>query len=164
MNARNAVVRCVALGLLLLPAARMQASELGACVAVPLPQGSYHVSSPFGMRLHPLAGVWRMHWGLDLASSKGTPVSAVSDGVVVFAGRWGCYGNVVILRHHGDVLTLYAHLSHIAVRKGDSVRRHDAIGLVGATGCVTGTHLHFEVWIERERVNPSLLCAALTLL
>jgi murein DD-endopeptidase MepM/ murein hydrolase activator NlpD len=85
----------------------------------------------------------------------------VGDGIVLFAGRWGCYGKVVVLRHSGDVVTLYAHLSQVKVLRGWSVRQGEVIGAVGATGCVTGSHLHFELWMRRQRVNPLAGCAAL---
>jgi murein DD-endopeptidase MepM/ murein hydrolase activator NlpD len=139
------------------------ASNIAACLAAPLPKGTYRVSSRFGMRLHPLSETWRMHWGVDLACPTGTPVSAVSDGIVIFAGRRSCYGKVVVLQHPGDVVTLYAHLSRITVRGGWHVRQGDVIGAVGATGCVTGSHLHFEMWKGQRRVNPLLRCAALRL-
>ena len=146
--------------LFLLPWGTLRA-ESGSC-GLPLPQEGFRVSSPFGMRVHPLAGVRRMHWGIDLASPKGTPVHAVRGGVVVFAGRSGCYGKVLMLRHSGDVITLYAHLSRIAgLRPGMVVRQGDVIGLVGASGCVTGSHLHFEWWEAGRRVNPAVRCAAL---
>lgn len=102
-----------------------------------------------------------MHWGVDLACPMGTPVRAVGDGVVVFAGRAGCYGRVIVLRHPGDVVTLYAHLSHVIVQRGRGVREGELIGTVGATGCVTGSHLHFELWKGRQRVNPLAGCTAL---
>jgi hypothetical protein len=146
--------------LLSLPWGTLRA-ESGSC-GLPLPQEGFRVSSPFGMRVHPLAHVRRMHWGVDLASPKGTPVHAVRGGVVIFAGGSGCYGKVVILRHSGDVITLYAHLSRIAgLRPGMIARQGDVVGLVGATGCVTGSHLHFEWWESGRRVNPALRCAAL---
>jgi murein DD-endopeptidase MepM/ murein hydrolase activator NlpD len=113
------------------------------------------------MRVHPVSETWKMHWGVDLACPAGTPVSAVSDGTVVFAGRRGCYGKVVVLRHPGNVMTLYAHLSQVTVRRGWHVREGEVIGAVGATGCVTGSHLHFELWKGRQRVNPQVQCAAL---
>ena len=158
---RNHVGRCIAVGLLLLASTCLWASDVAACGAAPLPQGSYRVSSRFGMRVSPLSEAWRMHWGVDLACPPGTPVSAVSDGIVVFAGRRSCYGKVVVLRHPGNVVTLYAHLSRVTVRRGWHVRKGDVIGAVGATGCVTGSHLHFELWQGRTRVNPLVRCAAL---
>jgi murein DD-endopeptidase MepM/ murein hydrolase activator NlpD len=129
--------------------------------AMPLPEGAYWMSSPYGMRVHPLAGVPRMHLGVDLACPTGTPVHAAAGGVVAFAGRWGCYGTVLILRHPGDVVTLYAHLSRIApgLRPGVFVGKGRVIALSGATGCVTGSHLHFEVWQAGKRINPVVVCA-----
>src|ERR1035441_4230694 len=153
----NKLLMTLCAALLLLPLGILRA-ESGSC-GLPLPQDGYRVSSPFGMRVHPLARVRRMHWGVDLASPKGTPVRG---GVVVFAGRSGCYGKVVMLRHSGDVITLYAHLSRIAgLRPGMVVQQGDVIGLVGASGCVTGSHLHLEWWESGQRVNPVLRCAAL---
>ena len=156
--------RLFAAGLFLLPWASLQARDIGACEAAPLPRGVYRVSSPWGMRVHPLAHVWRMHYGLDLACPRGTRVRAVSDGVVQFAGSWGCYGNVVILRHPVEVITLYAHLSRIkaGLKPGVCVKAGEVIGAVGATGCTDGgSHLHFECWKAGRRINPVLICAAL---
>lgn len=161
---KNHVRRFIALVLFLLVGACLWASDIAACGVAPLPQGTYRVSSRFGMRVHPLSETWRMHWGLDLACPTGTPVSAVNDGIVVFAGRRSCYGKVVVLLHPGDVVTLYAHLSQVTVRKGWHVRRGDVIGAVGTTGCITGSHLHFEMWKGRKRINPLLRCAALRVL
>jgi murein DD-endopeptidase MepM/ murein hydrolase activator NlpD len=158
MKAKRIMQRLIAVGLFLIPCAWATAGELGACASAPLPQGTYRVSSPYGMRLHPIAKVWRWHGGIDLAAVAGTPVAAVADGFVIIAGPWGCCGNAVVVAHAaGDVLTLYGHLSRINVRMGDVVRRCQTIGLVGATGCVTGAHLHFEVWDAKEirRVNPA---------
>jgi murein DD-endopeptidase MepM/ murein hydrolase activator NlpD len=163
MTLRNYLKPLIAAMLLLLPCASLKAN--GACDAAPLPEGSYRLSSPFGMRVHPIDHVWRMHYGLDLACPRGTRVSAVADGVVLFAGSWGCYGKLVILGHPGDVITVYAHLSRIkaGLRRGVCVKAGQVIGLTGATGCVTGPHLHIEVWTgkERRRVNPAFICAAL---
>ncbi|HEX6156077.1 MAG TPA: peptidoglycan DD-metalloendopeptidase family protein, partial [Burkholderiales bacterium] len=92
------------------------------------------VSSGFGMRRHPIAQAWRQHQGIDYAAPTGTRVRAVGDGVVEYAGVKGGYGNVVILRHHGQYATVYAHLSRITVRKGARVAQNDTIGAVGQTG------------------------------
>jgi murein DD-endopeptidase MepM/ murein hydrolase activator NlpD len=151
----------IAVGLFLLSGASLWASDIAACAAAPLPQGTYRVSSPFGMRVHPLSEKWRMHWGVDLACPTRTPVTAVSGGVVTFAGPWGCYGNLVVVQHPGNVVTLYAHLSRVTVQRGWHVRQGDVIGAVGATGCVTGSHLHFELWEGGQSVNPLVRCAPL---
>ncbi|HYD58617.1 MAG TPA: M23 family metallopeptidase [Burkholderiales bacterium] len=112
------------------------------------------VSSGFGMRRHPIAHSWRAHKGIDYAAPMGTRVRAVGDGIVEFAGKKGGYGNVVILRHHGQYATLYAHLSRIDVKRGERVMQNDSIGSVGRTGWATGPHLHYEFRVAGEARNP----------
>jgi murein DD-endopeptidase MepM/ murein hydrolase activator NlpD len=112
------------------------------------------VSSGFGMRRHPLQRAWIKHQGVDYAAPTGTRVRAVGDGVVEFAGTKGGYGNVVILRHHGQYATVYAHLSRVAVRRGARVAQNDTIGAVGQTGWATGPHLHYEFRVAGEARNP----------
>jgi murein DD-endopeptidase MepM/ murein hydrolase activator NlpD len=112
------------------------------------------VSSGFGMRRHPIQRSWIKHQGIDYAAPTGTRVRAVADGVVEFAGTKGGYGNVVILRHHGQYATTYAHLSRISVRRGARVAQNDTIGAVGQTGWATGPHLHYEFRIAGEPRNP----------
>ena len=112
------------------------------------------VSSGFGMRRHPIAQGWRAHKGIDYAAPMGTRVRAVGDGVVEHAGPKGGYGNVVILRHHGQYATVYAHLSRINVKRGARVAQNDTIGAVGRTGWATGPHLHYEFRVAGEARNP----------
>jgi murein DD-endopeptidase MepM/ murein hydrolase activator NlpD len=112
------------------------------------------VSSGFGMRRHPIQRSWIKHQGIDYAAPTGTRVRAVADGVVEFAGTKGGYGNVVILRHHGQYATTYAHLSRVSVRRGARVAQNDTIGAVGQTGWATGPHLHYEFRIAGEPRNP----------
>ena len=112
------------------------------------------VSSGFGMRRHPIARAWIKHEGIDYAAPTGTRVRAVGDGVVEFAGTKGGYGNVVILRHHGQYATVYAHLSRITVRRGARVAQNDTIGAVGQTGFATGPHLHYEFRVGGASRNP----------
>ncbi len=112
------------------------------------------VSSEFGMRLHPISGERRFHAGIDLAVDTGTPVSASARGVVTFTGRRGGYGLLVIVDHENGMSTRYAHLSKLLVKVGDHVERGERIALSGATGNVTGEHLHYEVRINDEPVNP----------
>jgi murein DD-endopeptidase MepM/ murein hydrolase activator NlpD len=112
------------------------------------------VTSGFGMRMHPIAQAWRAHKGIDYAAPIGTRVRAVGDGIVEYAGPKGGYGNVVILRHHGQYATVYAHLSRIAVRRGARVAQNDTVGSVGQTGWATGPHLHYEFRIAGEARNP----------
>jgi len=112
------------------------------------------VSSGFGMRMHPLAKAWRAHQGIDYAAPTGTRVRSVGDAVVDYAGPRGGYGNVVILRHHGQYTTVYAHLSRIAVRRGARIGQNDTVGFVGQTGWATGPHLHYEFRIAGQARNP----------
>jgi murein DD-endopeptidase MepM/ murein hydrolase activator NlpD len=117
----------------------------------PVPGG---VTSGFGMRFHPILNYSRMHQGVDLRASYGTPIVAVADGRVEFAGWHGGHGNAVELDHGGGTETLYGHMSRILVRPGQSVHRGQEIGLVGSTGLSTGPHLHFEVHRNGVPVNP----------
>ena len=112
------------------------------------------VSSGFGMRRHPIARAWMKHQGIDYAAPTGTRVRAVGDGIVEHAGMKGGYGNVVIIRHHGQYATVYAHLSRVAVRRGQRVAQNDTIGAVGQTGWATGPHLHYEFRVAGEPRNP----------
>ena len=112
------------------------------------------VTSGFGSRRHPILGYRRMHSGLDFKASYGTPIYAVSDGVVALAGRKGGYGNFVQLNHGGGLGSGYGHMSRIAVSAGSRVRRGQIIGYVGSTGLSTGPHLHYELYRGGHAVNP----------
>ncbi len=112
------------------------------------------VSSGFKMRFHPILQTWRAHLGVDYAAATGTPVRTVGDGVVDFAGVQGGFGNVVMVKHRGNQMTVYAHLSRIHVKKGQSVTQGQNIGAVGATGWATGPHLHFEFRLNGAHQDP----------
>lgn len=112
------------------------------------------MSSGFGMRVHPVLGGYRAHKGIDLPASTGTPIRATADGVVGKADWFGGYGLFVELEHGANMETRYGHMSRIAVAEGQSVRKGDIIGYVGTTGRSTGPHLHYEVRIAGEAVNP----------
>jgi murein DD-endopeptidase MepM/ murein hydrolase activator NlpD len=112
------------------------------------------VTSGFAMRFHPIQQSWRAHLGVDYGAPSGTPVRAVGDGVVDFAGVQNGYGNVVVLKHSNDRTTLYAHLSRIDVRRGQQVEQAQRIGAVGATGWATGPHLHFEFRVKGQHEDP----------
>ena len=112
------------------------------------------VTSGFAMRIHPIFNTWKQHNGVDYAAPTGTPVRAVGDATVDFAGWQNGYGNVVVLKHGSDRLTTYAHLSSLHVAKGERVEQGDTIGTVGSTGFATGPHLHFEVKIAGQLADP----------
>lgn len=112
------------------------------------------ITSGFKMRFHPILHVWKVHEGVDYAAPTGTAVHSVGDGVVDFAGVQNGYGNVVILKHRDNYTTVYAHLSRIAVHKGEAVTQGENIGAVGATGWATGPHLHFEYRINGVYRDP----------
>jgi murein DD-endopeptidase MepM/ murein hydrolase activator NlpD len=103
------------------------------------------IGSDAGMRLHPILGYVRCHYGADISAPTGTPVVAAHDGVVLTAGSSGGYGNLVTVAHNGGVETRYAHLSAINVKEGQRVTAGARLGAVGSTGLSTGPHLHFEV-------------------
>ncbi len=111
-------------------------------------------TSGFSMRLHPIFQTMKAHLGVDYAAPTGTPAQTVGDGVVEFAGVQGGFGNVVIVRHGGNHSTVYAHLSRILVRTGQSVQKGQTIGAVGSTGWSTGPHLHFEFRVNGVHVDP----------
>ena len=115
------------------------------------------ITSGFAMRLHPILNSWKQHKGVDYGAPSGTPVRAVGDGVVDFAGHQNGYGNVVEIRHGNQRSTLYAHLSRIDVSRGQVIEQGHRVGLVGATGWATGPHLHFEVKVNGAQQNPVLL-------
>jgi murein DD-endopeptidase MepM/ murein hydrolase activator NlpD len=113
------------------------------------------ISSTFGRRRHPILGYTRMHKGVDFAAPSGTPIYAAGDGTVEIIERQRGYGKYIRLRHSGELSTAYAHLSRFArLEKGDPVRQGDVIGYVGSTGASTGPHLHYEVLVNDEQINP----------
>lgn len=115
----------------------------------------YRVSSNFNpRRLNPVTGRVAPHKGVDFAVPIGTPVLAVGDGEVVQARRSAGAGNYVAIRHGRQYMTRYMHMNKLLVKPGDKVKRGDRIGLSGSTGRSTGPHLHYEIWINNQAVNP----------
>ena len=114
------------------------------------------ISSTFGRRLHPILGIWRNHTGTDYAANEGTPVRAIGDGTVIFAGRRGGYGNMIDIRHRNGIVSRYGHLHGFArgIRPGRQVAIGQTIGYVGMTGLATGPHLHFEILIDGRQRDP----------
>lgn len=119
------------------------------------PIAAARVSSGFGFRIHPILGYSRLHRGTDYAAGYGTPIRAVTDGVVTQAGWSGGYGQMVRLGHAGGLGSGYAHMSRIVVGPGQRVVQGQLIGYVGSTGLSTGPHLHFEVYRNGAAVSPA---------
>lgn len=114
------------------------------------------ITSIFGGRRHPILGIWRQHKGTDYAAAMGTPVRSIGDGVVIFAGRKGGYGNVIDVRHLNGFVSRYGHLRGFArgIQRGARVSIGNTIGYVGMTGLATGPHLHFEVLVGGVQRDP----------
>ncbi len=123
------------------------------------PINGARLSSPFGMRKHPIDGFNKMHRGTDFAAPMGTPIMASGSGVIKKAGWCGGGGNCVVIRHNSTYQTIYAHMSKFAkgIRKGVRVKQGQTIGYVGSTGKSTGPHLHYEVIINGKKVNSQTL-------
>jgi len=126
-------------------------------ISVPsrMPLAGAHLSSDYGMRNHPVVGGRRAHKGVDLAAPTGTPIYATADGIVSKAEWFSSYGNYVSLEHGAQLQTRYAHMSRIAVADGQRVKKGEVIGYVGSTGRSTGPHLHYEVRVAGQAVNPA---------
>jgi len=112
------------------------------------------ISSFFGSRRNPFTGSPDFHEGLDITTEKGTPVLAPADGVVVFAGVKGNYGNVLEIKHSEELSTVFGHLDKILAKPGQKIKRWETVGMVGETGRTTGPHLHYEVHVAQQPVNP----------
>ena len=123
------------------------------------PINGARLSSPFGMRKHPIDGFNKMHRGTDFAAPMGTPIMASGDGVVKKAGWCGGGGNCVKIKHNSTYQTIYAHMSKFArgIKTGVRVKQGQTIGYVGSTGKSTGPHLHYEVIVNGKKVNSQKL-------
>lgn len=127
---------------------------IGGEFAWPVP-GYTRITSKYGMRTHPITGVYKLHTGVDIGAPMGASFVAANDGIVVKAGYNGAYGNMVIIDHGGGVQTLYAHGSEIMVKVGDTVKKGETVVLkVGSTGYSTGAHAHFEVRLNGVVTDP----------
>ena len=123
------------------------------------PINGARLSSPFGMRKHPIDGYNKMHRGTDFAAPMGTPIMASGDGIIKKAGWCGGGGNCVVIKHNSTYQTVYAHMSKFAkgIRSGVRVKQAQVIGYVGSTGKSTGPHLHYEVIVNGKKINSQTL-------
>lgn len=112
------------------------------------------ISSAFGYRIHPITNVKKLHKGIDIPAPQDTDVLAGDDGIVSFSGYQNGYGNVVKIKHFDGKTTVYAHNNSNVVEKGDIVKQGQVISKVGTTGDSTGNHVHFEIIINGENINP----------
>jgi murein DD-endopeptidase MepM/ murein hydrolase activator NlpD len=135
--------------------ARMDALQRG-LEGIPrvIPAAAQYISSSFGYRSDPFEGSAAFHAGLDFKAPLGAPIYSAARGTVAFAGQRPGYGNCVEIDHGNGLLTRYAHMSAFRTRVGESVRPGQVIGAVGSTGRSTGPHLHFEVRLNGQAVNP----------
>ena len=119
-----------------------------------MPLSKYRVTSEYGYRVNPVSGLYKLHSGVDLGANSGEKIYSALDGKVVRSDYASDYGHFVMVDHGDGLCTLYAHCSERLVSVGDTVKQGDVIALVGSTGASTGPHLHFEVRVNNERINP----------
>jgi murein DD-endopeptidase MepM/ murein hydrolase activator NlpD len=119
-----------------------------------MPAKNFSFTSGFGFRYDPFHVGGAMHAGVDMAGALGSPIYAAASGVVLKAGVQGGYGNCVEIDHGRGMTTRYGHLASIDVREGQKLNQGDVLGGMGSTGRSTGTHLHFEVRVDGQAVNP----------
>ena len=135
-------------------AQRTDSSYIGGDMIWPTP-GYTYITCVFGMRTHPITGVYKMHTGVDIGAAGGTQILAANTGEVVSAGYNSVWGNYIAIDHGGGLSTFYAHMKTSALFSvGQTVTRGEKIGIVGSTGYSTGNHLHFEVRVNGESVQP----------
>lgn len=115
------------------------------------------ITVPFGLQMHPLFGQLKPHHGVDFPGPSGTAIAAADAGEVVESHYKGGNGNYVLIRHRGGLATTYSHMARLAVKAGDCVERGQTVGFIGSTGLSAGPHLHFEVLIAGDFVDPAPL-------
>ncbi|MCR4623727.1 MAG: M23 family metallopeptidase [Alphaproteobacteria bacterium] len=128
-------------------------AQSGGSFAAPI-RGKMRVSSPFGLRVHPVTKRYKRHAGVDLIAGYGTPIYAIYDGIVTRASRYSGYGKCVDIKHKNGYTSRYAHLSRYAVRSGARVKKGQLIAYSGSSGVATGPHLHLELARNRVNLNP----------
>ena len=145
---------CFVLKLNMLFRSSILTSVSAALLVAPTPAISQKVTSNFGSRADPFHGGRRAHKGLDIAAPTGSFVYATADGIVQYSGWKGSYGILITISHASGHETRFAHLSAVAVRAGQRVRKGAVIGKIGSTGRSTGPHLHYEVRLHGVALNP----------
>lgn len=118
------------------------------------PLTEHRITSNFGEREDPFSGKNAIHNGLDMGANSGTPIMAVLDGTVYAVGEGKSYGKYIMIKHNDTMMTVYAHCSKIIAKNGQKVKKGEKIALVGNTGRSTGSHLHFEIRLDGERIDP----------
>ncbi len=126
----------------------------GLMIPTQFPLSNGDLGSKFGRRIDPFTGKWSFHSGMDFKADTGTPILAAAGGVVVIKAAQPEYGNVVEIDHGNGLVTRYAHASKILVKRGDLIKRGQAVALVGTSGRSTGPHLHFEVLVNNVAQDP----------
>jgi len=123
------------------------------------PLTDLNITSQYGMRLHPVTGEEKMHYGIDYAADLNEPVRAIADGVIDFIGDKGDFGKYLRISHSNNIQSVYAHLNQFSesIIKGSFVNQSDIIGYAGKTGLSTGVHLHFEIIVDQKRIDPNKL-------
>lgn len=135
----------------------LQTTKTDSVNSMCLPLQNGIVTSEFGGRINPITNAAEKHKGLDLSAPEGSSIYAAADGEVILAQNSSSYGNYIIIDHGGGLKTLYAHCSKLLIEKGDSVKKGQMIAKVGSTGQSTRSHLHFEVILNEQYLNPSWL-------
>ncbi len=131
----------------------LRATYVGGTMNWPVPN-HFDISSPFGMRKHPVLKINKLHTGIDIAAPKGSKVIAAQGGTIIWSTWLGAYGKAVMIDHGGGIVTLYAHNSKTLLKKGTVVKKGDTIALIGSTGVSTGNHSHFEVRLNGDFQDP----------
>lgn len=129
-------------------------SQLGSGAFTWPAPGYANITSPYGMRYHPILKVRKMHTGMDIGAPMGARIVAADSGTVIYSGWMGAYGQTIIIDHGKGLSTLYGHQSSLLVSNGQAVSKGQTIGKVGSTGWSTGAHLHFEVRINGQYTDP----------
>ena len=132
---------------------KLEEKYVGGSMTWPTP-GIYRITSPFGYRIHPILNTKKLHTGIDIGVPKGTKVVAAQAGHVIYSDWYGGYGMVVMIDHGGGIVTLYGHNSKLIAKVGQYVEKGQNISLSGSTGLSTGPHLHFEVRVDGQYVDP----------